>query len=133
EYFPLRKEVALKKGFGWRDEVLNSRPVSKDRSWDVPDNIKEVSDDILDQVFICEVSGKPFKLQKAELKFYRQMGLPIPTKSPKVRYTERQNKKSKRVLYQGFCDNCEQKVSSVYPESFEGKVLCEDCYLKVVN
>jgi hypothetical protein len=47
------------------------------------------SDDIIRQVIICEISGRPFMIQKAELEFYRKHNLPIPRRHPDVRHEER--------------------------------------------
>jgi len=43
----------------------------------VPIDIKDVDDSIFQKVIICEKTGKPFRIIKAELDFYRKNNLPI--------------------------------------------------------
>jgi hypothetical protein len=38
----------------------------------LPNMINEVSDDILSKAIICEVFGRPFRIVKPELEFYRK-------------------------------------------------------------
>jgi formylmethanofuran dehydrogenase subunit E len=91
-----------------------------------------VDDDILNSIFICEVSGKPFRLQKAELEFYRKMNIPLPRKHPDIRHNERMKQVSERNLYLKTCDHCGEEVVSVYDKNYPGKVYCQKCYNKEI-
>ncbi len=42
---------------------------------ELPNNIADVSDDILNAAIVCEVTGKPFRIVAQELSFYRKKGL----------------------------------------------------------
>jgi len=55
----------------------------------LPDNIKDIPDDILNRAIKCEVSEKLFKIISQELEFYRKYNLPIPRKHPDIRYLDR--------------------------------------------
>ncbi len=87
---PLSKEEALSEWFYWSDyeapfpKVGKIIPASK-----LPDTIGWVPDDILNWAIECEVSGKPFRIIRQELEFYRRHNLPIPRKHPDERYRDR--------------------------------------------
>lgn len=135
EYFPLSKEEALARWYTWQDDYYD--PVipawAETIRWDqIPSAISEVHDDILKKIFICEVSGRPFKLIKQELDFYHTYDIPLPRKHPDVRHAERVAKLPPRALYLRQCDKCNRETLSVYPGNYEGKVYCEGCYNKAI-
>ncbi len=133
EYFPLSREQAIAKWFKWQDKEypINVPEWIELIKWqDLPKDIKDVKDDILDKAIICEVSGKPFRIVKPELEFYRKYKFPLPRKHPDIRHLERLNKRAPRNLYLRNCDNCSKQVISVYPQNNEFKVYCEECYNK---
>ncbi len=88
--FPLTKEEAIQEWFTWSDyeapfpSVEKVIPASR-----LPDDITKIPDDILNWAIECEVSGKPYRIVKPELDFYRKHHLPIPRKHPDERYKER--------------------------------------------
>ncbi len=59
----------------------------------------EVSDEITSKVFLCEASGKPFRVLRQELEFYRKMNLPLPYKSPDVRHQERLQRRNPHLIF----------------------------------
>jgi len=99
---------------------------------EIPDDIKNVGDDILDKVLICEVTGKPFKIIKAELEFYRRKNLPLPTKHPYQRILERWAMKELFRLWKDLCVKCGQEMYTSYAPELKLKVYCEKCYLQEV-
>lgn len=90
------------------------------------------TDDILRQVILCEVSNRPYMIQKAELEFYRKHNLPIPRKHPDIRHEERMKLRPGRTLYLRTCDCCGEEMLSVYSQDHEWKVYCEKCYQDTV-
>ncbi len=133
QYFPLTRDQAIAKWYKWQD---NEYPINIPegiellQTKDLPDNISDVEDNILNKAIICEVSGKPFRIVKPELEFYRKHNLPLPRKHPEVRHLERFNETYFRNLYLRKCDNCGKEVISVYPQNSDFKVYCEECYNK---
>jgi len=79
------------------------------------------------------VTGKNYKIQKAEQKFYDKMHLPTPHKCPDQRYAERIAKRNPRVLYDRTCAECSANIQTTYAPDRPEKVLCEACYLKIVD
>lgn len=133
EFYPLTKKEAEKRGWKWSDYET---PVSKDiktiPASRLPDNVKDVPDEILKWAIECEETGKPFKIIPQELKFYRAKGLPIPHFSPKVRHQKRVALQNPRNLHERKCDECQKDIRSTYAPDRPEKVYCEECYLKTV-
>ncbi len=129
EYMPLTKEEATAMGFHWRetkDEIPEAKKIIAAR--DLPDRTSDVPDDVLNWAITCCVSGRPYKLQKAELNFYRQQSLPIPREHPDVRYDHRMRLKNARTLWQRTCDKCGKKTMSTFAEGRSERIYCEECY-----
>lgn len=112
EYSPLTKESAEKKGIRWSDYQV---PMPSG------ENLEK-----------CEVTGRPFKLIKPELDFYKKMGLPPPRRHPDQRYLDRMAQRNPRTLFKGFkrtCVECSQEILSSFKPDSHARVLCRSCYL----
>ena len=107
EYFPMTREEALAKGFNWSDYEPPAPQVSKTIPADrLPDRIEDIPDDILNWAIVCEVSGKPFRIIRQELEFYRKHQLPIPRRHPDQRHLDRMSLRNPRKLFERKCDKC---------------------------
>ncbi|PID70180.1 hypothetical protein CSB37_03320 [bacterium DOLZORAL124_38_8] len=136
EYFSLTKDEAEKRGYQWKEEPINKKYETLKQSFDwnqISDDIQEVGDDILTKVLFCERSGKPYQIQKAELKFYRKMNLPIPHLHPDERYKMLMRVRSGRTLLPQSCHKCGESFLSVKNKNDFVEILCEKCYLEAVN
>jgi hypothetical protein len=135
EHFPLTRTEALARWYKRQDN--NYDPIipegAKVLRWDdMPWDIATVTDDILKSIFICEISGRPFRIIKQELEFYRTHHLPLPRKHPDVRHEERMKLRPWRTLHVRTCDKCGQEMLSVYDRKYSWKVYCEECYQKEI-
>lgn len=131
EYMSLAKDEAKKLGFHWRDTVDEVPNVVKIiTANDLPDSIDSVPDDILEWAIRCEVSSRPYRIQKPELQFYRQCKLPIPHRHPDVRYDDRLKLRNPRTLYERTCEKCQKKVQSTFAPDRSETIVCEECYRK---
>ena len=85
--------------FNWSDyeapfpKVEKIIPASK-----LPDDISKIPDDILNWAVECEVTGKPFRIIRQELDFYRKHHLPIPRRHPDQRHLDRMALRNPRKL-----------------------------------
>ncbi|MEK7085458.1 MAG: hypothetical protein AAB953_00395 [Patescibacteria group bacterium] len=131
EYFPLTKDQVIKNGWPWHDtkEPDYSGVTKKIPANQIPRDINKVSDEILDWAIECTESHRLFKIQAAELNFYRTMKLPIPLFHPDVRHFRRLALRRPRKLYERTCDKCNDKIISSYSSKQPEKVYCEKCYL----
>ncbi|MDC0357830.1 hypothetical protein OAO01_03370 [Oligoflexia bacterium] len=125
EYFPLDKKDVEARGWKWKDEQALS---SKKQSYSIPDDIADVGDDILEQVLCCTNTGKNYKIQKAELDFYRKMKLPIPRHCYHERHRERFHYRNPRRLFARNCDQCRAPIQTSFASDRVETVLCEGCY-----
>jgi CxxC-x17-CxxC domain-containing protein len=98
----------------------------------LPENISEVSDDILQSIILCETTKRPFRIVKQELAFYRKHNIPLPRKHPDQRHTERIQLRNPRKLWDRNCDNCGTTIQTSYAPERKEKVYCEDCFQKEV-
>lgn len=134
EYLPLNKDEALKQGFTWSDYEKPLVEVSQSIEADeVPDNIEDVDDDILQKAINCEETGRPFVITSPELRFYKKNNIPLPSKHPDVRYDERIALRKPRKLWKRKCDKCGVEITSVFEKDAPEKVYCEKCYLKEIH
>lgn len=129
--YPLTCEEAQWHGYNWMDKEFYINVPEKYQKLvikDLPQDIKDVQDDILDKVIVCKETWKPFRLVKAELEFYRKHSLPLPHKHPDQRHKERLKRRIPRDLHLRICDKCNIETLSVYTSNSEFKVYCESCY-----
>ena len=130
DYFPLTKEDALAKGFSWHDEV----PVEMtgEALANIPEKIENVDKTICDRVLTCKDTGKKYKIIPQELAFYKQMGIPIPLKTPVARHLDRLKLRCPRKIWERPCSKCQKPMYTNYHPSRPEIVYCEECYLAEV-
>lgn len=136
KFYPIDEEKARERGIPWYLEPESRVPdgVRLRDLLEVPSDIKNVDDSILNDAIRCEVTGNPFKIIAEEFKFYRYMNLPLPTKHPWQRIMERAIFGHPFELFPFVCPNCKEKSLSIYDETKQKqfKIFCEKCYLKEV-
>ncbi|MFA6523076.1 MAG: hypothetical protein WCS85_01790 [Candidatus Peribacteraceae bacterium] len=133
EYFPLSKKEATEHGWAWREEKDEMPKVSKVISASqLPASIDDIPDDVLNWAIQCEVTGRPFKVIKQELDFYRSMRLPIPHFHPDERHKRRMALRNPRALWKRKCASCAKDIETTYAPERPERVYCESCYLKEV-
>jgi hypothetical protein len=127
EYILLEKEEALNQGFVWSDYVLDTQYQFSD--YNIPDDIRDVGDDILEKVLRCEDTGKAYRVTKMELTFYRQAELPIPRRAPMKRHKDRLKELFLScVLFLRTCTKCKKDINTPYAPDRPEIVYCEKCY-----
>ncbi len=94
EIFPLTKEQAADKNYLWKDDIDEVPVVEKIIPGDrLPSSIDDIPDDLLQWAVSCEVSGRPFRITKSELAFYRKRRLPVPHCHPDMRLRNRMSER----------------------------------------
>jgi len=156
EYFPLTKEQAIEQGYKWKDPEPRNYQITI-KAKDLPDHIKDVKDDILDQIIGCEHQGKcneqcteAFKIIPQELQFYRRMNLPLPRLCPNCRHYQRLKQRNPLKLWPRQCmchgvkssngvyintikhfhgdQPCPNEFETTYSPDRPEIVYCEKCY-----
>ncbi len=132
EQAPLTKEEVLARGWQWQEDDETTGGLYMGPAADVPDNIKDVTNDITKQILICETTGKPFKIIPQELQFYRERNIPIPRKCLDQRHKERLALRNPRKLWSRTCAKCSKDIQTTYAPERPEIVYCESCYLETV-
>lgn len=129
DHYPLEKEKAMNDGFLWRNEPEQMPEVEKViEASKIPPNIKDFPDQALDWAFICEKSGKPFRVVAPELRFYRKMNLPVPHLHPDERHRERLALRNPHHLWKRKCAKCDKEIDSSFAPDRPETVYCVECY-----
>ena len=137
EVFPLSKEQAIAQGFRWRDPEDRGYNVTL-KNTDLPGTSSDIDDSILNQVIECthrsSSCSQAFKIHPEELKFLKQMYLPIPRRCPNCRHAERLQKRNPMRLYTRTCmhKDCSNEFETSYAPERPEIVYCEDCYKQEV-
>ncbi len=125
DFYPLSEDEAVARGLRWiAEDVAVGGEVS-----DIPDSIRDVGDEILQRVLICELTGRRYKIIGPELKFYRQHGIPIPRWAPETRDVRRLRARNGLHVWERACDRCRGAITTTYSPERPEIVYCEPCYL----
>jgi len=129
EYFPLDKNKATQQWFYWSDYEAPFPKVAKIiLAQQLPDDISDIPDDILNWAIECEVTKKPFRIIPQELEFYRKHSLPIPKRHPDQRHLDRVALRNPKKLFNRNCHKCSVDIKTTYSPDRPEKVYCEECY-----
>ncbi|MFA5773088.1 MAG: hypothetical protein WC908_00215 [Candidatus Paceibacterota bacterium] len=136
EYNPLTKEQALEQGYKWKDKEERNYQIDI-KNEDIPDNIKDITDDIIGKVIECGHKGEcnqqcteAFKIIPEELQFYQRMNLPLPRLCPNCRHYERLSQRNPLKLWHRSCmkEGCNNEFETSYSPDRPEIVYCERCY-----
>ncbi len=130
----------------WRSSLLSSawrflscfvsgksaRREYQPQSYVLPDNIRDVKDDILKMVLACEACGKNYKIIPQELRRLRAMPMPIPRKCPDCRHSERMSLRNPRKLWERQCAKCKKSVKSTFSKDKPETIYCDECYTREI-
>jgi len=140
ELFPLTSQQIKNNGYVYRESTKKKYEISK-KLKDLPDNISETNDDILEDVIECEHKGEclhqctsAFKIHSEELSFYRNHKLPIPHLCPNCRFYKRLVYRNPWKLWHRKCmkENCPNEFETSYAPDRPEIVYCERCYQQEV-
>lgn len=130
DFCPLEKEEAIKRGYRW----LDADPKEYQKStFIVPDNILETKDSILSEQLSCSESGKNFKIQKAELAFYKKLGIPVPDLHQDIRHMNRLAKRNSRHLYKTTCAITKEEIYTSIPKEWGITVASEEAFKNIIE
>jgi len=134
EHYTKTKDEILGQGYKWREPDTKQYKVTISPA-DLPDHIKDVSDDILNQVIGCEHAGNcneqctgAFKIIPSELQFYRAMNLALPRLCSNCRHYHRLHQRNPFKLWDRECAKCGNPIKTSYSPDREEIIYCEQCY-----
>jgi len=132
DYMPLSKEDAIAAGFRWEENLQITKGRETLKSENIPDNIKDVSDSIENEILACVSCGRNYRIIKQELEFYRKEILPIPRQCFYCRHKQRVEDGGGLKLYDRKCDKCGKQIKTTYAPDRPEIVYCEQCYQQEV-
>jgi len=148
DYFPLTQTEANEKCFAWKESEQRTYLPTVEAK-DLPDDIIDVDESILQQVVHCAHEGQcgercstAFKIVKDELTFYKRFRIPLPRLCYGCRHAERFKIRNPLKLWhrQCMCDleehhhsgGCSNEFETSYAPSRPERIFCETCYQKEI-
>jgi len=142
DHFPLEKTEVLHRGYRWQDDSFLTTGQETMKSENLPDNIKDVNEEILKEIFACVKCRRNYRIIQDELRYLKQFSLPLPRECPQCRMFARRAMHLPYRLWHRSC-SCEEKshnhdgkclneFETSYAPDRPEKVYCESCYNKEV-
>lgn len=139
EFFPLTEDEIKSKGYQYfkREKRDYKITIAKDI---LPDSIDKVDESITSEIVECENNdldisncATAFRVIEDEFNFYKRFNIPLPSKCPNCRHTDRMNLRTKPVFTTQTCSyiNCDKSIITAYPKSTPN-LYCKEHYLKEV-
>jgi len=126
-FFPKTKEEALKEGYDWSDKIDSVYQITI-KTDSLLDTIKNVNENILNEVIECENCKRGYKIAKGELSLLHKINLPLPHECPKCRENKRFSRQNSPKLYKRICAKCEKEINTAFSPDRPEIVYCVKCY-----
>lgn len=145
-YMPMTKEEVRAQGWQWEDAIPGTFGRETLQPGEIPDDIKDVSDSILQAVLRCVSCKRNYNVVEPELQLYRRFSVPIPRHCPDCRYRRKIALRPPRKLWhrECMCDyeryanstkhahhpvgHCPNEFETSYAPERSEIVYCEACY-----
>ena len=139
-HFPLSQEEIIHRGLGWHESEKNEKntdfePLTIDQYDEKKIGYEESKvhiDNLLQATLSCLNTGKKYKILPQELAFYIENNIAIPRHHPVIRSEIRMGQTLPMELHNRTCSDCWQAISTSYAPGWPEKILCEECYRKLV-
>ncbi|HTE48465.1 MAG TPA: hypothetical protein VK675_00980 [Candidatus Paceibacterota bacterium] len=129
---PLTEEEAIAQGFKWENDTQKTEGKETIKPEEIPDHIKDVSDNIMNEILKCIDCNRNYKIINQELLFYRKMNIPIPRKCFYCRHRDRIARRGPYKFWNRNCANCGKEIITNYAPDRPETVYCEKCYQQEV-
>ncbi len=136
-HFPLSS--VEQKGLGFRSVPKIKRDVQKTAELsDIPDGVKDLTSEkiewLTEQVFWDEKFKRPFQIQLEDITFAQKLGTPLPREY----YIGRIQESARWLFFKGklrntTCSLSGEKIQTGWPKEYDGRILSEKEYLKVLG
>ena len=137
EYFPKIKAQVVEERYLWRDKKPGEYKITL-LATDLPDGIKNVTDNILKEIIQCNSCKNAYKIIEPELSFYKRFSIPLPRLCFNCRHLERRKKANPLKLWHRTCmcdknnhehsGHCVNEFETSYAPDRPEIVYCEQCY-----
>ncbi|MDD4318944.1 MAG: hypothetical protein PHW10_01295 [Candidatus Peribacteraceae bacterium] len=131
-YWPLTREEGTKRGFRMSTEKPERISDAIDAS-QVPDRSDDAGTDLSKKVFWDPVAKRPFQIADVDIAFAKDLCAPLPH----TYYMRRLQENFRLIPFNGelrtvACGKCKKETQTSWPQEYDGRTLCEECYLKEV-
>src|SRR3989344_1135048 len=130
--FPKTEEECKKDGLQWYQSDVKEYPITILAS-DIPDNIKNTTDEITKKIVGCSTCPKGYKIIKPELDLSRRLNVPLSRQCPFCRIGDKVKKwVSQMKQVDRICDKCGITFKTHYSKEEALKIFCQPCYRQEV-
>ncbi len=131
-YWPLHSEQMERFGFR-RSGVQTERSMDVLDVSVIPDRSDAATEDLTQKVFWDPLAARPFQIFAPDIVFAQDLGIPLPS----TYYMRRLQENFRLIPFNGTlrkisCARCGQQTQTSWPEEYDSRILCEECYLKEV-
>lgn len=131
-YWPMATEEGKRRGFWMREREEEREPNAQDAS-QVPDRSDQADEVVTKTPFWDGEAKRPFQILKEDIAFAQDLGVPLPY----TYYMRRLQENFSLIPFNGelrstACGKCSGKTQTSWPTEYDGRILCEGCYLKEV-
>lgn len=130
-YWPLDNDELQRLGFRQRKQTDQTKRFAD--SAKVPDQSDQASPNLPKTAFFDSVAERPFQILQPDIDFANSLGVPLPN----TFYTTRMKENFRWIPFNGEtrtaqCAKCAAETQTSWPEAYNDRILCNDCYLKQV-
>lgn len=131
-YWPMTEEEGKRLGFRMREREEERVVESLDAS-EVPDRCDVAGDGLTEKVFWDKIAKRPFQIAAADIAFAQDLGVPLPF----TYYMRRLQDNFRLIPFNGelrssTCGKCRREAKTSWTKEYDGRILCEECYLAEV-
>lgn len=130
-FFPLSQERVEEQGWRWKEREKKIYETTKNAD-DLPDDIRDAGDDILNEIIACAGCGRGYHIVSGELALLRGWGFPLPRECFWCRNHRRFLHLNPPRFYRRECAKCKKEIVTAYDPSRPETIYCESCYLSEV-
>lgn len=131
-HMPLSKIPAKMLGFLWDDksevikpsQLLGARGAEEDSPFDeIPRRLDGAEDSLTSKVYLCELTGRPYRITKDELSLHRTLSVALPTRAFEQRHLERVLTLAPRKMEMKKSERSGRSYRTAYPDNWRRPVL----------
>ncbi|HPS21532.1 MAG TPA: hypothetical protein PLO44_01870 [Candidatus Paceibacterota bacterium] len=131
--YNISKEEVLNLNGWWYDQNSDlSSEIKIINLNEIENDIKDISDEILNVGIMSESLSKPFRIVKEEFEFYKRKNIAIPSFAPYERIVERFKYLNNFKVFKDKCFKCGLEILSSHATLEGYKPYCDDCYKREI-
>jgi hypothetical protein len=135
EVSQFEREYCLREGLplpeiSQRERLREEEPSESGPIQPLSDHVRDVSESSLKVPFLCEATGKRYKVLPQELRFHQRLGLALPRVAPLERLRQWSDFLAVHPVRETQCAHCGGGIQTARVEK---SVLCEPCYQRHVT